>query len=96
MKKYFAIIALFMLGGSIYSQNSLKSEPLKEWQPSIQKEYEVITTSKDIVVNLSDEDLLNIQKNRKEDIITFLDINEYVRVKIYPVKATKSIKLNKK
>lgn len=97
MQKLFTLIALLMLSGAVFSQSTVSQNNAHE--PSQIKEekglpeegtYQVIVTNEDIIANITREDLLQVESERKEDEITYITIDQYTKIKILPYNTIRS------
>jgi len=92
MKKYSIVLILLVFSSIAFSQDVIEENTLSQ-TPSFLKgttelpqegTYQIIVDNKDIITNITKKTLLTINKKRQAENITYIVINEYVKIKILP------------
>ena len=97
MKKYYTLLFLLSFSCIVFSQDVIGNEPqenksfLKEASTlPVEGYYQVVLAHKDIIVDIPEATLRQIDSKRHQEDVTYLVVNEYVKIRILPFKTIRN------
>ena len=91
------LIGLLTISFTLFSQDIVTGEPslnnsvLEEYRGgALEGTYQIIVENEDIVTNVTEAIISQINTKRHSEIITYIIISDYVKIKILPLKTINS------